>query len=86
MQTGDFEWSQTDQSVVLGSFFYGYVASQLFGGFLTEMYGGKWVMGLGTFIEAILALMSPIALKLNKQCFVILRIVQGLAEVIITSE
>ena len=78
---GGFEWSQTDQSLVLGSFFYGYVASQLFGGLVTDKFGGKWVFGIGTFIEAILALCSPLVAKSGTGAYITLRIIQGLSEV-----
>ena len=85
-KTGDFEWNQTDQSLVLGSFFYGYVASQFFGGWLTKRFGGKWIFAIGTFIEAILALFSPWAAKSGTRIYIILRIIQGLGEVRLASE
>jgi MFS family permease len=65
----------------LGSFFYGYVASQLFGGFMIKKFGGKWVFGVGTLIEAILALCSPMVAKYGTGAYVTLRILQGISEV-----
>ena len=82
MTKGDFDWSQTDQSLVLGSFFYGYVVSQLMGGFVIGKIGAKWVFGIGTFVDAILALLSPLVAKSwGTRGYVLLRIVQGLSEV-----
>ena len=78
---GSFEWSQTDQSLVLGSFFYGYVTSQLFGGFMIERFGAKRVFGVGTFIESLLALCSPTIAKTGIGPYIALRIFQGLSEV-----
>ena len=80
---GEFEWSQTDQSSVLGSFFYGYVVSQLFGGLIIEKYGAKWVFGVGTFIDAVLALCSPMVAKSGTGAYVSLRIIQGISEVVL---
>ena len=78
---GNFDWSQTDQSLVLGSFFYGYVTSQLFGGFMIERFGAKRVFGVGTFIESCLALCSPTIAKTGIGPYIALRIIQGLSEV-----
>ena len=35
------------QGVILGMFFYGYVLTQLPGGRLAELFGGKWLFGVG---------------------------------------
>ena len=78
---GNFDWSQTDQSLVLGSFFYGYVTSQLFGGIMIERFGAKRVFGVGTFIESFLALCSPTIAKTGIGPYIALRIIQGLSEV-----
>ena len=34
--------------MILGSFFYGYVLTQIPGGRLAEVWGGKWLYGIGT--------------------------------------
>ena len=36
---------------ILGGFSYGYICTQLLGGILAERYGGKWVIGFGTFLS-----------------------------------
>ena len=67
---------------MLGSFFYGYVVSQLLGGFVIGKFGAKWVFGVGTFIDAVLALLSPMVAKSwGTSGYVFLRIIQGLSEV-----
>ena len=48
---GEFYWSSVQQGYVLGGFSYGYVCTQFLGGILAERYGGKWVIGLGTFLS-----------------------------------
>ena len=48
---GEFYWDSVQQGYVLGGFSYGYVCTQLLGGILAERYGGKWVIGLGTFLS-----------------------------------
>ena len=39
--------SDPGQGVILGMFFYGYVLTQLPGGRLAELFGGKWLFGMG---------------------------------------
>ena len=33
-KNGEFNWSETQEGIILGSFFYGYIVSQLPGGYL----------------------------------------------------
>ena len=77
---GDFDWNSKEQGLILGSFFYGYVVTQIPGGFLSEKYGGKWFYGLGTLCTAILTLLTPLAAKIGVWCFVLCRILEGLGE------
>ena len=51
MYDGEFYWSSVQQGYILGGFSYGYVCTQILGGILAERYGGKWVIGLGTFLS-----------------------------------
>ena len=67
---------------MLGSFFYGYVVSQLLAGFVIGKFGAKWVFGVGSLVDAVLALLTPVVAKsLGTSGYVFLRIIQGLSEV-----
>ncbi|XP_055847000.1 sialin-like [Episyrphus balteatus] len=77
---GEFEWDEYTQGLVLGSFYYGYMLTQIPGGRLAEIYGGKMVYGLGVFITAVLTLLTPIAARWNLPALVALRAIEGLAE------
>ena len=68
------------QGLILGSFFYGYVTTQIPGGFLAEKYGGKWIYGLGTLCTAILTLLTPLAAEAGAGTFIALRVLEGLGE------
>ena len=39
-----FKWTYI---IILGMFFYGYVLTQVPGGRLAELFGGKWLFGIG---------------------------------------
>lgn len=45
---GPFVWDESQQGIILGMFFYGYVLTQLLGGRLAEIIGGKWLFGAST--------------------------------------
>ena len=65
----------------MSSFFYGYAASQIPAGFLAGRYGGKWVFGMGNLVTAIGTLLSPLAANTSKHLFIVVRVIEGLAEV-----
>ena len=81
LKSGDFEWSQTEQSWILSSFYYGYAFSQPIGGLIAGKYGGKWVFGLGNFVTAAGTLLSPLVANSSKELFIVVRVIEGLAEV-----
>lgn len=83
---GEFVWDESVQGIILGSFFYGYVITQIPGGRLAELYGGKLMFGLGVFITGIFTALSPLAAKLGTSVFVVVRILEGLGEVRCTVE
>ena len=77
---GPFDWDETQQSLVLGCFFYGYVLSQIPGGRAAEYIGGKWILGLGILITSIFTILMPIAAKIDFKLLVAVRVIEGLGE------
>ena len=67
--------------IVLSSFFYGYIITQLPGGFLALKCGGKNLFGLGILSTAVLTLLTPVAARASVGLLVALRVVIGLCEV-----
>jgi len=69
---------------ILASFFYGYICTQVIGGWLAARFGGKWVYGVGVTVTTLLTLLTPLAASVSKTTttpLIILRIVEGLGEV-----
>lgn len=66
---------------MLSSFFYGYIVTQLPGGFLALKFGGKNLFGLGILSTAVLTLLTPLAARENVAVLVSLRVLIGLCEV-----
>ncbi len=77
---GEFVWDEATQGLVLGSFFYGYVLTQVPGGRLAEMFGGKLIYGFGVFITALFTLLTPIAAYYSLPALVLVRILEGMGE------
>ncbi|CAG7834709.1 unnamed protein product [Allacma fusca] len=77
--SGEFNWNEAEQGIILGSFFWGYVFTQIPGGFLAKKYGGKWPIGFGLLISAIFTLLTPIMAKTDKRLLIFSRIVQGVS-------
>lgn len=61
-----FDWSQEQQGIILASFYAGYILTHVPGAILVEKIGGKYVLGLGIFISAMLSMVIPIAVQYGK--------------------
>ena len=66
---------------VLAAFFYGYLLTQLPGGWLAQRIGGKWVFGLGVVITSGLTMFTQLAADTSVWLLVALRVLEGLFEV-----
>nr|pir hypothetical protein ZK54.1 - Caenorhabditis elegans [Caenorhabditis elegans] len=78
---GDFEnWTPMTQGVVLSSFFYGYIVSQLPGGYLAYTHGAKTIFFAGTFGTAVFTLLTPPFARMGYGMLVFARFMEGLLE------
>ena len=76
---GELEWSKELRGYVLSSFFYGYIVTQVFGGWLASRYGGKHVFGTGMLITVIATILIPVAARAHVALLITLRVIMGLA-------
>lgn len=77
---GEFDWTSDQQAQVLGSFFYGYVLTQIPAGLISNKFGGKWIFGISLLIASVFSCLGPWAAHIDYKVFMATRIVQGLAE------
>ena len=81
IQDGEFVWNAELQGLILSSFFWGYLVTQVPGGWMSEKFGSKLVWGWFMFATIIASFFMPIAARISPILFIILRIIQGLGEV-----
>ncbi|KAJ8681208.1 hypothetical protein QAD02_016995 [Eretmocerus hayati] len=76
-----YDWSEPVQGMILSSFYWGYVITQVPGALIAERFGGKHTLGLGMLITAILTMAIPFAVEWGDYpALIVLRILMGLGE------
>ncbi|KAK7861723.1 hypothetical protein R5R35_014581 [Gryllus longicercus] len=74
---GGFEWDEYVQNLVLGCFFWGYICTELPGGRLAEVIGGRRVFGYSMLVASVVTLLTPAAAHLSVIAVIVLRVVLG---------
>ncbi|CAD5222603.1 unnamed protein product [Bursaphelenchus xylophilus] len=74
---GEFPWSKSTQGALLSAFFWGYTSSQILGGQLATMIGGRKVVGYAALINVVATLASVAAARSSVVFFIALRAVLG---------
>ncbi|KAB0797496.1 hypothetical protein PPYR_08489 [Photinus pyralis] len=76
----EFDWDSKVQGYVLSSFFYGYILTQVAGGWLAAKFGGKHVYGIGVAVTGALTVISPFAAKQSYYLLIAIRVIEGIFE------
>ncbi|XP_055836547.1 putative inorganic phosphate cotransporter [Episyrphus balteatus] len=78
---GIYSWDEQTRSVILSSFFFGYVITQVPSGQLAHKYGGHKVFFWGLFSCSLLAILTPICADFGGwQLVCALRYIQGICQ------
>ncbi|XP_046866055.1 putative inorganic phosphate cotransporter isoform X1 [Drosophila willistoni] len=75
-----YNWDVSDKSMILSSFFWGYVVSQVPSGLLAKRFGAKLVLGLATAVGGILAFFHPLAAESGVISVCVLRVLTGIVQ------
>ncbi|VDI73245.1 MFS transporter, ACS family, solute carrier family 17 (sodium-dependent inorganic phosphate [Mytilus galloprovincialis] len=78
-QHAEFEWEKQIQSTLLASFFYGYIVTQIPGGYLSDRFGGRRVFGTAMAVACICTLVMPACARVSVVLVYVLRVLLGLA-------
>ena len=76
----EFDWDPKMQGFLLSSFFYGYLITQVPGGYLSSKYGGKNLFGLGILMTALFTLITPVTARWSPYALAVVRMFEGLFE------
>uniref|UniRef100_A0A673NRB8 Sialin n=1 Tax=Sinocyclocheilus rhinocerous TaxID=307959 RepID=A0A673NRB8_9TELE len=79
-QASVYDWDSETQGWILGSFFYGYILTQIPGGYLARKYGAKWLFGIGILCTVIFTLLTPVAADLGAGYLIAVRVLEGIGE------
>ncbi|PNF27742.1 hypothetical protein B7P43_G12798 [Cryptotermes secundus] len=74
---GPFEWGEEVKGVILSSYFFGYLVSQVPGGRAAEVFSAKWILFASVALNIIPTLLTPPAAMIHWSVLVVLRIIEG---------
>ncbi|XP_078272695.1 vesicular glutamate transporter 3 isoform X2 [Rhinoraja longicauda] len=75
-----FNWNPEIVGLIHGSFFWGYIVTQIPGGFISNNFAANRVFGIAIFLTATLNMLIPSAARTHFGCVLFVRILQGLVE------
>lgn len=76
-----YNWDSKTQGWILGAFFYGYILTQILGGYLASRCGPKWLLGFGVLGTVVFTLLTPVAADLGASYLFAVRVLEGIGEV-----
>ncbi|XP_036026002.1 vesicular glutamate transporter 3 isoform X2 [Onychomys torridus] len=80
IQTAQFNWDPETVGLIHGSFFWGYIVTQIPGGFISNKFAANRVFGAAIFLTSALNIFIPSAARVHYGCVMCVRILQGLVE------
>ena len=78
-EDGPYVWNEPTQGLILGSYYWGFIITQIPGGRLAELKGGKWVFWIAILINILCTLLTPICTYSGIPYLIIVRVIEGLA-------
>lgn len=80
----EYHWDESKKALVLSSFFWGYVITQIPGGQLAKKFGGKIMLLVSISLCSLLNLLTPKFASFGSwQAVICLRVIQGLCQGVI---
>nr|WDE40214.1 vesicular glutamate transporter-like protein [Schizocardium californicum] len=76
----EFDWTPEIVGLMHGSFFWGYIITQIPGGYLASRFPANRIFGIAICTTSFLNLLLPVTCKVHWGLVIALRIVQGLVE------
>ncbi|XP_042231813.1 sialin-like [Homarus americanus] len=77
---GEFDWDEQTQGMMIGYFFWGYATSNVLGGRLAEVLGGRLVLGIGIILTSFFTILCPFCAYTSKGIFIAVRVIMGISQ------
>ncbi|XP_034942645.1 sialin-like [Chelonus insularis] len=74
---GRFNWTEYEQGLALGAFYWSYWITNVPGGLLVRRYGTKIVFGSANFLACLIVSLIPSMIKYHLYAFLAIRVLQG---------
>ena len=75
-----FGWSDSKVGFIFSSFYMGYMLTMALGGYLSDKFGGKRVLGWGVVLWSIFTILTPLAAHNGFFALFLIRILMGIGE------
>ncbi|XP_067011646.2 sialin isoform X2 [Anabrus simplex] len=79
-EPAEFDWDTKQQGLILGSYYYGYITTQLLGGWLAARIGGNRLFGIGIAVTSLFTLLTPLLARVSIYWFIAIRVIEGIFE------
>ncbi|KAL4624321.1 vesicular glutamate transporter 2.2 [Arapaima gigas] len=79
-EKAQFNWDPETVGMIHGSFFWGYIVTQIPGGYISSRLAANRVFGAAIFLTSTLNMLIPSAARVHYGCVMFVRILQGLVE------
>ncbi|XP_064615329.1 uncharacterized transporter slc-17.2-like [Liolophura sinensis] len=74
---GEFQWDKKAQATLLSAYFYGYLVSQVPGGWLSRRYGTRWVVAIAMMVAMACTALTPICARTHMYLLFAIRVILG---------
>lgn len=75
-----YGWSQTTVGIIQSAFFWGYVLTQIPGGYVADRFGGKHVLAMGVIVWSAMTVVTPAAASTSIPILLMARALLGVGE------
>jgi len=72
-----YSWNEYEINMILGSFFWGYICTEIPGGRLAEIIGTRRVFGYSMLTSSLITLLIPLVASFGYSMIVVLRVILG---------
>lgn len=76
----EFGWDAAIEGAIFSTFFYGYMTTQILGGYLADKFGGKYVFAAGALGWSIFTFATPFAARWHFGALIFCRVMLGVSE------